>query len=214
MTLLPLAGGAVLAWSSIGELLGATSWDKRTKEQAATIELLHRLPLFSSAVVAHTPYGKPFLPDFPSWEISISHSSEMVAILCAPSPYRVGLDVEPLTERIPRLLPRIATPEEQTLWERFRNEQGPHSAHLFAHILWCCKEAAYKMQGTQGQPLPFTAFSVRLSLGTNPATPLPSLSVPLPLEVSLNNSYFSTMQCSTTLCPRHIVVYGMAAPSR
>jgi 4'-phosphopantetheinyl transferase len=102
------------------------------------------------------PYGKPFLPGAPAY--NVSHSGDWVA--CAVSHREpIGVDVETF-ERLRdfhELLPSIAHPDERRLIEQAATER---QAALFKR-LWTRKEAVLKATGT-GLSEKLGAIDVRL----------------------------------------------------
>ncbi len=82
-------------------------------------------------------FGKPYLENS-LFDISISHSREMTAVMAAPQ--AVGVDIQVLVSKIERLAHKYMRPEElESLVPATRLE------HL--HIYWGAKEALYKAYG-------------------------------------------------------------------
>jgi phosphopantetheinyl transferase len=82
-------------------------------------------------------YGKPHLTDSP-YQISLSHSHEMAAVMAAPVP--IGIDIQIFVPKIGRLAHKyMREAESKSLKEETTLE------HL--HVYWCAKEAVYKAYG-------------------------------------------------------------------
>jgi len=82
-------------------------------------------------------FGKPYLSDS-LFDISISHSRDLVAVLAAPS--SVGVDVQKMVGKIERIAHKfMREPETHSLRESTRL---PH-----LHVYWGAKEALYKAYG-------------------------------------------------------------------
>ncbi|MEM6321081.1 MAG: 4'-phosphopantetheinyl transferase superfamily protein [Bacteroidota bacterium] len=82
-------------------------------------------------------FGKPYLTDSP-FDISISHSWDVVTVMAAP--YSIGVDIQKEVGKIARIAPKFMRPvEKESLVE------GTKIPHL--HIYWGAKEALYKAYG-------------------------------------------------------------------
>ena len=82
-------------------------------------------------------FGKPYLTDS-TFQISISHSWNIVAIMAAP--YNIGVDIQREVAKITRIEKKFIRPvEKESLQE---NTKIPH-----LHIYWGAKEALYKAYG-------------------------------------------------------------------
>ena len=106
-----------------------------TSQREAVLELLKYHFGVSDVVLAHTEAGKPFLPDYPEAEISVSHCRTDVAVAIGRRGERIGVDVEEKWAQAERLAKRFSTAEELTL----SNEAGLHPMWF-----WCTKEACFK----------------------------------------------------------------------
>ena len=84
------------------------------------------------------PGGKPYLESAPYF--NLSHCASAVAV--AISAEEVGIDIEPIAPRDPRLAARIASDEELAA---LAQAQDPTRATL---LLWSAKEAEGKRRGT------------------------------------------------------------------
>lgn len=83
--------------------------------------------------------GKPYLTDAPFF--NLSHCASAVAVAIS-SEAEVGIDIEPLLPRDPRLAKRLCSPTELATLEQADN---PERATL---LLWSAKEAEGKRRGT------------------------------------------------------------------
>ena len=135
------------------------------------------LSLPSPPELAHHPSGAPFLPQHPEKSISISHAAGVVAVLLAPSAYRLGVDVE---RRRPQLL-RVQT-------KYLHDDELPMLLPCIPHeltaltLLWSAKEALFKLLQPPSQSLldfhlkDFSLLPSALGrIGLFPSTPHPAL---------------------------------------
>lgn len=82
-------------------------------------------------------FGKPYL-DNSFYEISISHSRELVSVMAAPQ--AVGIDIQKLVGKIESIAHKfLRTEEAESL------STSNHLEHL--HVYWGAKEALYKAYG-------------------------------------------------------------------
>lgn len=82
-------------------------------------------------------YGKPYLTDS-DFEISISHSREVVAVMAAP--YNIGIDIQKEVRKIERIEKKFVRPIEKDSLQAVT--RIPH-----LHVYWGAKEALYKAYG-------------------------------------------------------------------
>lgn len=106
----------------------------------------------------HTSEGSPFLDDCNSLYISISHCRNRVAIAFSPSP--VGIDIEAVSPRTLRVIERITTENERVAISLNVSDANR------ATRLWCAKESAFKLYGTQAKTITEIAL---MSLNDNEA---------------------------------------------
>lgn len=95
--------------------------------------------LTSLPPLARTPLGKPYFPDRPDLEFSLSHSGRLT--LCALSARPVGVDIEQIRPR-GASLPRYALTAAE--YARFQAAGGDWPAF---YTLWTRKEAWCKYTG-------------------------------------------------------------------
>ncbi|MEY4902216.1 MAG: hypothetical protein RLZZ292_31 [Bacteroidota bacterium] len=108
-------------------------------EWLAVRYLLHVLLGKTERVVCFKDeFGKPYLPNHPSFYISLSHSQDKVAVVI--STQCVGIDIQYFTTRIERIAAKFMREEElQSL------RLSTQTTHLLAY--WGAKEALYKAYG-------------------------------------------------------------------
>ncbi|MEM1120853.1 MAG: 4'-phosphopantetheinyl transferase superfamily protein, partial [Bacteroidota bacterium] len=82
-------------------------------------------------------FGKPYLTGS-NFEISISHSREVVAVIAAP--YNIGIDIQQEVSKIERIAKKFVRPVEKNSLQS--TTKIPH-----LHIYWGAKEALYKAYG-------------------------------------------------------------------
>ena len=88
--------------------------------------------------ISYTSIGAPFF-EGTSLKLSISHSHE-IAVL-ATAPFNIGVDLEPITERIIRLKERFATKNEISFFN--------FTEAKTLTIIWTIKEVLYKLSGLE-----------------------------------------------------------------
>lgn len=86
---------------------------------------------------AHTPTGRPYLKN-QSTQISFSHTRNLVGLEISRTS-APGIDLEYISPRITRILPRISFQEELALLHKI-----PLPPDFTATLIWCAKEAAFK----------------------------------------------------------------------
>ena len=91
-----------------------------------------------AARVEYLPSGKPVLKNSHYKHISVSHCADMVAVMLSDVP--CGVDIERCDRNFARVQSRYMSNREQSL-------SGGES---LAGIVWCAKEALYKMAGREG----------------------------------------------------------------
>ncbi len=124
--------------------MGAT-WLLSVKEIPAhlqAIKLAERLLIDTLCPEAagnfsHAPSGMPYLKNHDT-QISISHTRHMVGLETSRTK-TPGIDLEYVTPRAKKILPRICCREELRLLDC-----APHEQDLMATLIWCGKEAMFK----------------------------------------------------------------------
>ena len=92
--------------------------------------------------ISYNSIGAPFF-EGTSFNLSISHSHE-IAVL-ATAPFNIGVDLEPITERIIRLKERFATKNEISFFN--------FTEAKTLTIIWTIKEVLYKLSGLENSNL-------------------------------------------------------------
>lgn len=88
----------------------------------------------------YNEFGKPFLPDRPDIQFSISHTKNAVAV--ALSRYPIGVDVEQIRHQSEALVRKTMNASEQ---QQIADSQCPDTTFT---ALWTQKEAVLKLRGT------------------------------------------------------------------
>lgn len=110
----------------------ASRSQQRRKERLAVRLLLQQANVTG---LAYEESGKPILTD--GRYISISHSHDWVCVALHDS-RPIGIDLECFSDRMLALSPRFMNTEELA--------SLPHDKTVM-HLVWCAKEAAYKIYG-------------------------------------------------------------------
>lgn len=127
------------------------------------LSLVSKLFLFSQASqdlqipkerlhLAYSSLGKPYFPNYPTYQFSISHSERCVAFVASDQP--IGLDVERVFQADRDIAALCFTPQEQLYFS-----QSDFSALAFYEI-WTQKEAYVKKLGT-GMSTSLLSFDVK-----------------------------------------------------
>lgn len=109
----------------------------RRKCELLTIHYIISQTLGYSGKVHYDPSGKPFLPGYGK-NISISHSSQYVAVMTAPVP--CGVDVEKISGRTLKVAHKFLNEAERKLTESGNRE-------FLYTLLWSAKESLFKITG-------------------------------------------------------------------
>jgi len=110
----------------------------RQLEWLSSRYLLHHMSGRKKRVVCEKDdYGKPFLVDS-LFDISISHSRELAAVMAAP--FTCGIDIQRIVEKIERIAHKYMRDEEMASLQ-----DETRMAHL--HVYWGAKECLYKAYG-------------------------------------------------------------------
>lgn len=114
---------------------------KRLQHLAGRNILRELFPDFPLDLIRIADTRKPFLED-EAYHFSISHCGDYAAAIVSKT-HRVGVDVEQVTEKIGRIMPKFLSTEEFFLIPRGAIEKT-------ATLFWSAKESIYKWQGTGG----------------------------------------------------------------
>lgn len=122
------------------ELLPQLNKFKNNKREMEflSVRLLLQNIFSDRVVVAYNEAGKPFLPNM-KYNLSITHTGDYVGVILHPA-CSVGIDVERFRDKILRVKDRFLTDFEQAFVETKMQLQQ-------MTIMWCVKEALYKMLG-------------------------------------------------------------------
>ena len=134
------------------------------------------LSLPSPPELAHHTSGAPFLPQHPEKSISISHAAGVVAVLLAPSTYRLG-DVERRRPQLLRVQAKYLHGDELPMLLPCISDELTALT-----LLWSAKEALFKLLQPPSQSLldfrlrDFSLLPSALGrIGLFPSTPHPAL---------------------------------------
>lgn len=118
--------------------LSAIKGKRRRLEWWAGRYLVHHMSGRSERGACYkNEYGKPYLDASP-FDISISHSHGLAAVVAAP--VSVGVDIQKIVDKIDRLAHKYMRSEEMDSLETATKLEQ-------LHVYWCAKEALYKAYG-------------------------------------------------------------------
>lgn len=125
-------------------LEGVKSGTRRTEIIGAAM-LLNGL-LGTLGEIAHKADGAPWLPAFPTLQLSLSHSAGYCAAAIARAPMTLGVDIERRSNRALRIAPRFLTEQELRMLSAFsRNADcAPMLPEDAATLAWSIKESVFK----------------------------------------------------------------------
>ena len=86
--------------------------------------------------IAYSPIGAPYLAGSPM-HVGISHSNDLVGLALAP--FKIGLDIELISDRILTIKNRFTTSQEVALFS--------YTEAMNFTIIWTIKEVLYKLAG-------------------------------------------------------------------
>jgi len=86
--------------------------------------------------IAYSPIGAPYLVGSPM-HVGISHSNDLVGLALAP--FKIGLDIELISDRILKIKNRFTTSREVALFS--------YTEAVNLTIIWTIKEVLYKLAG-------------------------------------------------------------------
>jgi phosphopantetheinyl transferase len=86
--------------------------------------------------IAYSPIGAPYLAGSPM-HVGISHSNDLVGLALAP--FKIGLDIELISDRILSIKNRFTTSQEVALFS--------YTEAMNLTIIWTIKEVLYKLAG-------------------------------------------------------------------
>lgn len=118
------------------KLNGGNGSVKRALEQAASLKLIQSLTLEESVPeIYRDANGKPHFKNQP-WELSLSHSKQMIACIIDKSGRPAGVDIELIRDSIGKLAPKFVSENDSTPFK-----EGP----MHEHLIWGAKEVLYKI---------------------------------------------------------------------
>jgi len=93
--------------------------------------------------LTHLRSGRPFVSR--SMDVSVSHKGPVVGVSVVPAPYRIGIDIEWLGERLSTKLffGSVITKEELPVFKNFCREAG-FSPSSGVAVFWSIKESFFK----------------------------------------------------------------------
>jgi 4'-phosphopantetheinyl transferase len=113
--------------------------ESRKRQRLACRALLKTMMSPLQAEVCAEASGKPFLLSA-SHRISFSHTDELAAVAVSET-LPVGIDIERVQERLTRVKDRFLQEDELLMIT-------PENGIEMLTLLWCAKEAVYKLHGT------------------------------------------------------------------
>ncbi len=111
---------------------------KRLQHLAGRFLLQELYPEFPVELIKIADTKKPFLAD-EAYHFSISHCGDYAAVIVSKE-QRVGVDIEQVSEKIGRIIPKFLSVEEGFLLSR-------GSINKSATLLWSAKESVFKWHG-------------------------------------------------------------------
>ena len=114
---------------------------KRLQHLAGRFLLKELYPDFPLELIKIADTRKPFLED-EAYHFSISHCGDYAAVVISKE-YRVGVDIERITDKIQAIIHKFLTGYEQQLLSEDAISKS-------ATLLWSVKESIYKWKGSGG----------------------------------------------------------------
>ena len=114
----------------------ATIKNQSRRNERLTTRWLLKQMIPNNEGIIYNGNGKPFLRNSTS-EISISHSSQLVAIAINTSGKPIGIDCETISDRVLKIIHKFASHQEQEFCNLMKTECYT--------LLWSTKEALYKL---------------------------------------------------------------------
>ncbi len=116
-----------------------THWHKRLQHLAGRYLLKELYPDFPLELIKIADTRKPFLED-EAYHFSISHCGDYAAVMVSKE-YRVGVDVELVTDKVEKIIHKFLSKQEKKLLH-------PDAVNKTATLLWSVKESVYKWKGS------------------------------------------------------------------
>ena len=118
-----------------------THWHKRLQHLAGRYLLKELYPGFPLELIKIADTRKPFLED-EAYHFSISHCGDYAAVVVSKA-YRVGVDVELITDKVEKIIHKFLSMQEKKLLQA-------DAVKKTATLLWSVKESVYKWKGSGG----------------------------------------------------------------
>ena len=154
----------------------SASVSERRRAEYLTWRAVVRRELGDDVGIAYDALGAPVLTNR-AVHISVAHCAGRIAV-CA-SPERCAVDIEPQARDFSRAASRYLTPEEEALSDEA----------LLPGIVWCAKEALYKLAGRRELDFRRDLHIVRLDLAAGTLTGQIENGEPVRLSVSLDEGF-------------------------
>ena len=152
----PLTAEESARWTTPEERAAAAAFvSERRRAEYLTWRAVVRRELGDDVGIAYDALGAPVLTNR-AVHISVAHCAGRIAV-CA-SPERCAVDIEPQARDFSRAASRYLTPEEEALSDEA----------LLPGIVWCAKEALYKLAGRRELDFRRDLHIVRLDLAAGP----------------------------------------------
>lgn len=94
----------------------------------------------SPRTIAYRPSGQPYLLEEPDLHLSLSHTRGYVLAGLSSKP--IGVDIECIDERVPRVTSRVLSQKARAYLEQTEDDR---LRYLLYHLLWTAGEALYKL---------------------------------------------------------------------
>jgi phosphopantetheinyl transferase len=121
--------------------------NKRRQHLAGRYLLQQLYPDFPYELIRIADTRKPFLEN-EAYHFSISHCGEYAAVMISPD-YRVGVDIEKISQRVEKIKHKFLSPTEQQLLMGIPLLPYSSSSEKLLTAAWSIKEALFKWQGSQ-----------------------------------------------------------------
>lgn len=134
---------------------------KRLQHLAGRFLLKELYPDFPLELIQIADTRKPFLPD-ETYHFSVSHCGDYAAVIVSKQ-NRVGVDIEAITDKIQRIIPKFLTNVEQRLLQI-------DAVSKSATLLWSVKEAVFKWKSTGGVDFKKHINIIKIAQGNDEGT--------------------------------------------
>ena len=121
--------------------------NKRRQHLAGRFLLQQLFPDFPYELIRSADTRKPFLEN-EAYHFSISHCGEYAAVVVSPN-YRVGVDIEKISNRVEKIKHKFLSDQEQQLLKEVPLLPYSTLSEKLLTAAWSIKEALFKWQGSQ-----------------------------------------------------------------